>query len=74
MTNLVQALVRNTSRTVPKEGIFQHRFRALYSCLFVSGIVGVYSINASGFYTLGTMEPFVQSDFRFNIFKVEFFV
>ncbi len=76
MSNLVQRIIRNTSRTVLHEGIFQHSLRALYSCLFVNGIfapVGAYLIKANGFSTWGTMEPFVRSDFRPNIFKVEFF-
>lgn len=76
MSNLVQRIIRNTSRTVLHEGIFQRSLRALYSCLFFSGIfapVGASLIKASGFYIRGTMEPIGQSDFRPNIFKVEFF-
>ena len=72
----MQRIIRNTSRTVLHKGIFQRSLRALYSCLFFSGIfapVGAYLIKASGFSTWGTMEPFVQSDFCPNIFKVEFF-
>ena len=76
MSNLVQRIIRNTSRTVLHEGIFQRSLRALFSYPFFSGIfasVGAYSIKASGFSTRGVMKPFVQSDFRPNIFKVEFF-
>ena len=76
MSNLVQRIIRNTSRTVLHEGIFQRSLGALYSCLFFSGIfapVGAYSIKASGSSARGTMGPLVQSNFRPNIFKVEFF-
>jgi len=75
MTNLVQPIIRNTSRAVPDEGIFQRSIQALYSCLFVSGIfapVGAYSISASGFYIRGAVKPFVQSDFCFNILRWSF--